>query len=244
MSIFNQGDIVYWCENKGAGQFEVQFGMVDEEFCDKVCIDYLVPYERRRINGIPIKDFKDEKYHKLPKGWTYNTKLYNLTWDEAPEEMKHLLITNPADVKLGIEKGYLVKSKDVFDGEIQTEITKEGFRIHLTHPLWYHKTHYVGVERHRLRKTWEEAKADVDKEIAELQRQASLTDEEFVIEEIDKNLIKYCNFFGVPVGSEKHMKMREYMLGLDRIEDIETRVSSPGFEWKYYNRKKWITINV
>ena len=65
---FNQGDIVYWCHKCGH-EYSVHYGMVDEQFSDAVCIDYLAPRERRRVDGVPIDEFQSEqRYRKLPKG--------------------------------------------------------------------------------------------------------------------------------------------------------------------------------
>ena len=61
---FNPGDIVYWCRHDKSGRYEIMHGMVDEQFSDAVCIDFLAPKERRRVNGIPIDEFKsEERYH-------------------------------------------------------------------------------------------------------------------------------------------------------------------------------------
>ena len=41
------------------------------------------------LYGVPIDEFKDnQKYRKLPKGWTYDTKLFDLEWRTDPEDEK------------------------------------------------------------------------------------------------------------------------------------------------------------
>ena len=241
---WHKGDVVYWCENKGTGKFEISWGMVDEEYSNKVCIDFLEPMETRRINGIPIDDFKDDRYHKLPKGWTYNTELYDLTFDPYPEEMSKLMINKPDDVKIGYDKGYLIKSSKKFSGEISTEITKEGYRVYKSYPLWhYHRTN-AAVEKHLLRRTWEEAKQDLDANVAEFERQASLSDEEWSKELIQKDLDRWARSYGYDDKTEIYRKYKDYLFGLKNIEDIETRVSSEGLQWKYWKNKKWNTVAV
>ena len=129
---FNQGDIVYWCHHKGNADYSVHYGMVDEQFSDAVVIDYLVPRERRRVDGVPIDEFQSEqRYRKLPKGWTYNTELFKLTWDDfTPEEKEFVLdISKPETLKEAYDKGYLVKDNTIFHGVIEDEITKDGFRM-------------------------------------------------------------------------------------------------------------------
>lgn len=83
---FNKEDLVYWCHKK-AHEYSVQYGLVDEQFSDAVIIDYIVPRERRIIDGIPLDEFKsEERYRKLPKGWSYDTKLFEVTHEVLDEE--------------------------------------------------------------------------------------------------------------------------------------------------------------
>lgn len=77
---FESGEIVFWCHQCGY-KYSVHYGMVDEQYKFDVYIDYLAPRERRRIysdyiKGIPIDEFNTEqRFHKLPKNWSYDTKL-------------------------------------------------------------------------------------------------------------------------------------------------------------------------
>lgn len=80
---FKQGDIVYWCHQRGH-EYSVKFGMVDEQFSDAVCIDYLALRERRRVDGVSMQEFQSEqRYRKLPKGWSYDTELFKITVKEV-----------------------------------------------------------------------------------------------------------------------------------------------------------------
>lgn len=56
MKLFNKGDIVYWCKQDGC-RYGVEWGIVDEQFYDVVCIDYLRPKECKLVNGIPKVGF-------------------------------------------------------------------------------------------------------------------------------------------------------------------------------------------
>ena len=176
---FNKGDIVYWCHQKGH-EYSVDYGMVDEQFSDAVCIDYLDLRERRRVDGVPIDEFKsEERYRKLPKGWSYNTKLFELTKDDLPDEEKNFLtncITNPESIKEAYDKGYLVKKDDIFGGRIEAEITHQGFRIVKTYTMSEPHITHVSVRPDKVYFTYEEAKKEVDDNIAEFYRQAALSE--------------------------------------------------------------------
>lgn len=54
---FSKGDIVYWCEREG-GKYTVRFGVVEDQYSDGVYINFLELRERRRIDGIPLDEFR------------------------------------------------------------------------------------------------------------------------------------------------------------------------------------------
>lgn len=242
---FNNGDIVFWCHCLGNGKYEVRWGMVDEQFSDAVCIDYLSPRERRLIDGISFDEFKDEQhYRKLPKGWTYNTELFKLEWEEMPDDEKNFIINfhNPETIKEAYEKGYFVKSRKIYHGDVEAEITKQGFRLVKKYPMWDHKIDYVSVRPDKVYFTYNEAKKEVDDEVAEFQRQASLSDYDWAVEQIDKDLERYKNLYGI---SEDVIKQyRDWLLSMKNVEDIETRLSGGGIQWKYWKNKKWMNIEL
>lgn len=219
--------------------------MVDEQFSDAVVIDYLVPRERRRVDGIPIDEFQSEqRYRKLPKGWTYNTKLFELTWDDLTLEEKEFTIdiTNTESLKEAYDKGFLVKDSTIFHGVIEDEITKEGFRIVKKYPEWKHHIDHVSISPHKVYFTYEEAKKEVDENIAEFYRQASLSDYDWSVEQIDKTLERWRY---IADSSPKAMKAyRDWLLDLKNVEDIETRVFGGNIQWKYWKNKKWNYIEL
>lgn len=242
---FSPGDIVYWCHHKGNADYSVKYGMVDEQFSDAVIIDYLAPRERRRVDGIPIDKFQSEqRYRKLPKGWTYNTQLFELTWDDLSEEEKtfQIDIANSRSIKSAYDKGYLVKDKTIFYGDIKAEITKEGFRIVKKYPMWKHHIDHVSIFPHKVYFTYEEAKKEVNDNIAEFYRQAALSDYDWSVEQIDRTLDRWR---AITDSSEKEQQAyRDWLLSLENVEDIETRVFGGNIQWKYWKNKKWNYIEL
>lgn len=177
---FNKEDLVYWCHKK-AHEYSVQYGLVDEQFSDAVIIDYIVPRERRIIDGIPLDEFKsEERYRKLPKGWSYDTKLFEVT--------------------------------------------------------------HVSIRPDKVYFTYEEAKKEVDDNIAEFNRQAELSEYDWCVEQIDKTLIRFKFYKGL--SDEEINQYREWILGLDNIENIETRISGGEIQWRYLNKKRWCNIEL
>lgn len=240
---FNPGDIVYWCRHDKSGRYEIMHGMVDEQFSDAVCIDFLAPKERRRVNGIPIDEFKsEERYHKLPKNWTYDTELFELTWDECPELKDGIDIRCPEQILAAYNAGIIVKDETLFHGKIEADITKEGYRIVKRYPMFpYHPTN-TSVRPDRVYHRYEDAKVEQDAYREELLRQANLSDRDWSLEQIDKTIWQWRDLHNAPV--EEVNRYHNWFAGMDRVEDIETRLSMGQIVWRYYDKKKWNFIEL
>lgn len=242
---FNNGDIVYWCHHAGNADYSVKFGMVDEQFSDAVCIDYLASRERRRIDSVPIDEFKNEqRYRKLPKGWTYDTRLFEITYDALSDKEKNykLDITKPESIKIAYDKGYLVKDNTIFHGQVEAEITKEGFRIIKKYPNWQHHITHISVRPDKVYFSYDEAKKEVEDNIAEFNRQASVSDYDWSVEQIDKTL-NYWQTISFATDDERR-SYRNWLLAMDNVEDIEVRVSGGNIQWKYWKNRRWNNIEL
>ena len=238
---FNQGDIVYWCHQYGH-EYSVHYGMVDEQFSDAVCIDHLSLKECRRVNGIPIDEFQSEQRdRKLPKGWSYDTKLYEITYDTI-DGCSDGRIDNPDSLKLAYEKGLLVKDETIFHGVIEADITKDGYKIVKKYPQWQHHFSRSSVRPDKVYFTYKEAKKEVDDNIAEFHRQASLSEYDWSLEQID-NTLKRWQFISGETDRLKEL-YRNCLIGMKDVEDIETRIFGGEIQWKYWKNKKWNNIEL
>ena len=241
---FNTGDIVYWCHQKGH-KYSVHYGMVDEQFSDAVVIDYLSARERRLVNGIPINEFKEESnYKKLPKGWTYNTKLFELTFEEPSQAEKDFVfdIKNPNCIKEAYDKGYLVKDSTIYHGYIEEEVTKEGYRIIKRYPMYEYHISSTSVRPDKVYFTYEEAEKEVNENVAELYRQANLSDYDWSVEQIDKTISQWKRFHDV--ADKEAEKYHNWFINMKNVEDIETRISGGCIQWKYWKNKKWNSVEL
>ncbi len=241
---FNAGDIVYWCHQEGH-KYNVHYGMVDEQFSDAVIIDYLAARERRIVNGIPIDRFENEThYKKLPKGWSYNTELYKLTFDELTQAEKDFVfdIKNPVCIREAYDKGYLVKDSTIYPGGIEAEITKEGYRIVKKCPMYEHHFSSTSVRPDKVYFTYEEAEKEVNENVAEFNRQANLSDYDWSVEQIDKTINKWKIYHD---ASDKEADAyHNWLVGMDNVEDIETRIFGGEIQWKYWKNKRWNNIEL
>lgn len=242
---FQPGDVVYWvAHHKWSTDMYVDFGIVTEEFSDAVCADKLHIYDNRYINGIPYKDFPDvTSWQKLPKGWSYNTVLFDV--ERKPKEghdlLKNLQITNPEDIKYALVNGFLVNLKDYDQTVPHSEVSnKLGWRIRKEHDSFSYVYPHVTLQKDKAFKTYAEAQSVIDAQEAEWKRQSELTDKEWSIEQIDHDLQRWAKIYSK--SPEEVQKVRNFLLGMDKVEDIETRVFGGDFQWKYWKNKKWGTV--
>lgn len=242
---FQPGNVVYWVGRHRHSPYEyyVDYGIVDEEFSDAVCVDRLHIRDNRYINDVPYKEFPSvTKWQKLPKGWTYNTELFVMEWHNNDWAVLNTLrIDNPEDIKKALELGILVYLKDYDQTVPRSEIDKKlGWRIRKEHDDSFYVYPYVSLQKDKAFKTYAEAQAVIDAQEAEWKRQSELTDEEWSIEQINNDLQRWAKIYSK--SPEEVQKVRDFLLGMDKVEDIETRVFGGDFQWKYWKNKKWRTI--
>lgn len=239
---FQSGDVVYWVERHRQPPYEyyIVYGIVDEEFSDAVCAERLHFKDSRYINGIPYKDFPQyTHWKKLPKGWTYNTQLFEVEWRAYDSAVYRT--NNPDDIKQALKDGIIIYLKDYDQTVPHSEVDKKlGWRIRKEHDDSVYVYPYVTLQRDNAFKTYEEAQVVIDAQEAEWKRQSELTDEEWSIEQIDHDLQRWVKIYNK--SPEEMQRVRDFLLGMDKVEDIETRVFGGGFQWKYWKNKKWRTI--
>ena len=242
------GQVVYFIMNDGYNyQKRIHFGIVDNMFSDGVSIKLYTNKESRLINGIPYNDFKTPTHwQKLPRGWTYNTKLFDLSWEELPLEVlaQHHYINSPDDVLKMIEEGWLIPCEKKEWSHIETEIIKEGWRLIKKSDNEYHPS-YTSRGYNEVYATYEDAKKWIDEYEAELKRQSELTDIEWSLELIEKNVNRYLtfNYPDEETRESKRKRIMKWFSSMKNIEDVETRVLASSIEWKYWKNKKWNAID-
>ena len=239
---FNIGDIVYWCSREGY-KFSVKWGMiVDQVRRSLTYIDYLSPKETRLVNGVPIDEFKSEdKFRKLPKGWSYNTRLYEIT---HTDELKGIPfdVKNPECIKDLYDKGLLVKDSTLFHGVIEEEINNQGYRIRKTYPMYHNHISNISIYPDKLHDNYADAKKEVDENIAELHRQANLSDYDWSVEQLDNTLNRWQGLYDI---SDLHKAdYRNWLLSMDNIEELEVRLVGGDIQWKYDRLKRWNNIEL
>lgn len=244
--VFKAGDIVYWCKRDGC-KYIVTFGRVDEQIYQFVYIDYLEIDDRRLVSSayfkdVPIKEFQSEpSFHKLPKGWSFDTKLYQISESVfSKEERKAIKETKISDKDKIIDlynRGILVK-REACRAVIEEEITKDGYRI--IKRFCEDLPSQISLDTTGVYGSYEEAKKEADENNQEFIRQSQLSDYEWSVEQIDKTIAMWAGMYDRT--DREIAECREFLLALERVEDVETRVANRSLQWKYTDRKRWSAV--
>lgn len=244
---FSKGDIVYWCEDTIEG-VEIKYGIVEDQYSNGVYINKLDYKERRRVNGVPLEEFRASfkygKKKKLPKDWSYGTKLYEVTEEPFTDEelalLKETTIDKPWKIKECYDKGILIEKSKKFNGDVEAKIDKDGYQIIPCYPMWKREEpkSYV-IPSNKVYFTFNEAKEEKDAVIAEYKRQAALTDEEWSLENIEKDVCRFLNLRYAFRNQEEIDRYMAFFKELPRVEDIETRLFGGMLQWKYVKNKNW-----
>lgn len=237
---FPIGAIVYFVESNGYRKF-VKYGIVEENYATEICIQLLDFRDTRLINGTPIKEFKTPtSWKKLPKGWTYNTKLFDEKF-QTLQGMDKVDVKNSQSLLEAYNNGVLVKVQDNDYCRIESEIDgKFGYRIVRRYPRDDWHPCYASVRFDKVYATFEEAQAICDKHDTQLKKQSEMSDLEWSIQLIDDDLEKWARFFGH--SEEDKQVCRKRILEIENLENVETRISDGGIQWKYVKNKQWKNI--
>ena len=240
-----KGDIVYWVSSGVLNDMfphpRIMWGVVNEDYHSVVNITIYERKDLRTLEGVLLKDWEPD-YHmrKLPKGWTWNTRLFEVEEHDPPADFEACPLSDSDRLKEYIRKGYLVPASENPRWYPKAEVTRDG---------WYIKKDYderhitdVTLEKQKVYGTYEEAAKAVAAIEAELERQAGLTDAEWAEEEICKTVEYWARCIGEDPGTERVCKVRNALLALDRIEDVEVRVYHTRIQYRYWKRKRGIDV--
>lgn len=246
---FPIGSVVYFVDKYRVDPYTrsakwcVSYGIVDENYTYEVCVQLLDWRDTTLVNGIPKKELvTPTRWQKLPNGWSYDTKLIDITIPSIKFDRQDYRIENPSDILEMYNKGYLVKVEDNDYYDIRTEVTKkDGWRIVRSIEYGDAGKHpnYKSLNLRDVYKTYQEAQNVIDEHEKELRRQAELTDYEWAVEQIDRELNR-----ATAITDLERQQIRDWILQRYRVEDIEFRYAFGTFEWKYLKNKKWMEVGV
>lgn len=245
---WKRDDICYFVSYDVHSGARIEYGIVDYLYDRNsyhpgfASISYLMPRDGRKVNGIPIKEFQSETdFKKLPKGWSYDTKLFDLTWEPLPLELKDVKLDDPEAIKDAFTKGILVRASDIFIGRVESEIIHGEYRIVKKPPM--RGTDPVTNTRAALSGMFRDFASAV-KEKERLQEEkariAAMSDLEYSISEMEKTLERYKSLY--PDRYIYVTESRQFLLTLPNFEDVVTRICDGKLQWKYDRSREWTVI--
>ena len=243
MPEYQIGDVAYYVKRRGH-IWSVEYGIVAETFLNTLALQLLEVADTTLINGIPKKEFETpSRWTKLPKGWNVETKLFEIHHAPMPDELKELSFKNKEDILKAYEEGYLVKVSDNDHSKIQEEINKDlGWRIIRSYYNVTHKPDLISLWYKDVYKTYNEAFEVVTKHELALKQQSEMSEYDWAVKDIDETLNRWAGIYGV--SDEIKSKYRKWLLNLDDIENVETRIYSKCIQWKYFENKRWLNIEL
>lgn len=238
------GTIVFYIKQHGM-ENEVMWGKIADRYPHHVVLELYDVYENRLINGIPYNEFvPDERYQKLPKGWSYNTRLFEQKSSEFPSEMLAVLrggvsMRSAKDIQRAINVGYFVPASTIDYSHIEVDYEKNnGFRlIKRMYRDEYHPTN-ITLSYCDVYDDYNLAAKVVEQHEEEMHIESEMSDLEWSIYQIDHELNR-----AFWMTESERMKCRDLLLSMDNVKDIEVRIFGGHIQWKYWKNKKWNNID-
>lgn len=251
VEIFEHGTVVFWVGREWMSHnFCVKYGLIDQQFASECTVDYLMPRDDRIIYcadypaGIAWNDFiATFKFHKLPKGWSWDTHLYRIENKEPSvyDELKKYPITAEG-IQSAYHDGVLVIPNCQRFNHIDKNITKDGYQV-VMRSADYGEDTRTGetVSTYKLHRDYASALAEAKAIDAEYKRQAALSDRDWSIEQIDKALATWRHM--TSPSESAYANVRSRLLAMPNVEDLIVRYGLSGVEWKYDRNTRWNTIS-
>jgi hypothetical protein len=252
------GDIAYWVEGDFQRGWNVKYGVIDEIYHDGYIANYLTPNKilKVRLNGNIhvinnqkelVSYFESLSWRKLPSTWSYDTVLFQHEYVLASESCGKISIKNSEQIKVALNEGSLIREKDslthtyvvssvIDDGKWKPVIESKGYRNMskiVPSDIFLNKTMTFD--------NYDDAKTLANKMKEEQMFIASMSDKDYALFEIVNNLDRACHF-SHSLSERDAKKIHNYMLNVKNLAKVESRFMSEGFQWRYFDEKKWHTV--
>lgn len=254
---FEHDEIVYWVDY---GRKQVEYGIVDEQWSDCVCVDLLAHKCVFTVEGVPLSDWgsdydKDRRI-KLPKGYcSLNPDArgmllrmidYKPTADyyDVMNASMSMRTEDKDSIKRMYDMGYLIRKQPWHDGYIEFDIDKGTFA-----PYWK----YCGGIRSKSIPTpyvysmYDEAKTALEEYLAECERVCGLTEEQWMTEIATEKVEMWAKMYCVP--DRKKQDTLAFILSMPEFPMIDVRIFSGHIQCsnlirtKDNGKRRWWTID-
>lgn len=148
------------------------------------------------------------------------------------------LFTDKEKTRKAYEAGLLIGERIYSPPHLTSKIDRDGWCIDRDYPAYAPDRHSaMTLEKNLVFEDYDSAaekKAEIDAEYARI---ASLTDEEWSIEQIQHTLDHAATYH--MIDPERKKEYVDKIVSYGNVSDIETRAFSGDIEWKYEKEKRW-----
>lgn len=247
---FPVDSVVYYVAKHG-NYYTVEFGIVLEHYMDAVCLQKIELRENVTVISefapapVLLKDFPDQtEWRKLPRGWHSTMELFqysSIDWTKEEKEFLTFKIDDLDAILRAYKAGVFVDVRDNPHSVIHSVIEKQGYKL-----VKYRQSTVppdtVGIDFWQCFSTYEEALKRVREYTDELKAQAEMTDLEWSIHEIDRDLDHWAALYHV--SDENKARARAFLMNLKDLENIETRICNGSIQYKHWQKTRWMSIPV
>ena len=232
------GDIVYYIRNE-SGKLYIEAGIVEDIYPRVISVDNLVLNRKWTVDGVPAEKMAlPTKKRKLPSGWTYDTQLFHMEDVTDYSLLTADLFTDKEKIRKVYDAGLLIGERIYSPPHLTSKIDRDGWCIDRDYTAYAPDRHSaITLEKKLVFEDYDSAaekKAEVDAEYARI---ASLTDEEWSIEQIQHTVDRAAMYR--MINPKRKQEYVDKIVSYGNAIDIETRVFGANIEWKYEKEKRW-----
>lgn len=260
-----EGDICYAVVNELYGARKDKYWLAPckiREIVDflHITVDFLVPRKEFHVfspyhNGVLAEEISNfsEDWHKLPKGWTYNTKLFTVVdvCSDGKNKQRQEAVdwTNLESLKRAVADNVWCEASDNFAGKFDADVDN--------HKGWMLRVKFDDFERahardsrtvpfNRIYKDYLSAAKCYKALLSADLMTAKMTDHDWALCELNHTL-RLLQIRG-KYSFEDIDKFRRYILSLDdkEFENLETKLGGSGtwLEYRTRGKKRWNPLHL
>ena len=242
---------------KSQNCYFVDFGLVYAHYHDGIAIQRVEFPDRRMVKSVftpepvPFKEFPHRTdYAKLPKGWSWNTPLFEIVFREPTEAEKSFSLNlydpdAPSRIAEAYQQGILVNVRDNESAKIKSVIEKQGYYLAKEHYDYIggnYSPDTVMLSPAQVFTTYESALENCKKYEEELTEQADMTDLEWAEKTIREDVERWAGLYHIQDGDRQ--RVLDFLLGHKDLENLETKLDRGHLVWRIYGKTRWNAIPV
>lgn len=231
------------------GKWFVRFGKVEEHYPGQIVIQLYEPKDFRTVNGVPIKEFvTPTEWQKLPKGWTYDTKLFCIDSAKCTKngiDLSKIKVSldDPNEIQKLIDNGIYVKVEENDHCILESQIERgKGWRIIRRYEQSDYRPWSVTVPFTDVFCTFQEAAEVVAEHDRQLAEEAAMSDLDWSKNEIKKTVFHWAQIYCIP--SDQRNAVLDRLYSMENLEDLEIRMFGDDLQWKYCTHRRWSSVKV